>query len=57
MRDRLIYALGGLYAAALLAFTVFVMLDAFVIERTYTTVHDTIPVQASETVDTDKEDD
>ena len=46
-KNRIAYVLGGVYAAALLLFTVFVMLDAFVIERAYVAVHDTIPAQAS----------
>lgn len=46
-KNRIAYVLGGVYAAALLMFTVFVMLDAFVIERAYVAVHDTIPAQAS----------
>ena len=47
MHKKLIYVLGGVYTAAILAFTVFVMLDAFVIERAYVAVHDTLPAQAS----------
>ena len=47
MRSKPAYVLGGIYAAVLLAFTVFVLLDAFVIERTYTAVHDTLPEQAA----------
>ena len=46
-KGKIVYVLGGIYAAALLAFTGFVMLDAFVIERTFVVAHDTIPIQAS----------
>ena len=51
MRSKLAYVLGGIYAAVLLSFTIFVLLDAFVIERAYTPVHDTLPVQAAEKTD------
>ena len=57
MRSKLAYVIGGIYAAVLLAFTVFVMLDAFVIERAYTAVHDTLPAQAVATIGNDKKDD
>ena len=46
MSAKTIYRLGGIYAAVLLAFTVYVLLDAFVIARAYTPVHDTLPAQA-----------
>lgn len=45
MSAKSVYRLCGFYIAVLLAFTVYVLLDAFVIARAYTPVHDTLPVQ------------